>query len=283
MNVTYLGPFGSTFTHVAYEYFVQNFGAPAVSDRNYIPTARNGDVVSVVMTKSAWGALAVETLAQGRVTESLDALIALLRTGSVPAIVAGYKMPITFALMARKGMSIEQVAGIIGHQKSFGACKAKVGSLQVKTMEVPSNGEASRLVAEDESYQNWACLGPVANAQVYGLDVLIEGFEDEPAVTTFYLLAPGGVSGAVGKTNRAVLTFQVHNIPGALWLALTPLVLLGINMTQIHSVHIENGTYHFGVEVEMKRSALWRFRIARKLFSLCVTKNQIFGPFEVRD
>ncbi len=118
-------------------------------------------------------------------------------------------------------------------------------------------------------------------AEKYGLKVLAEAFEDQEAVTTFFLIAPKEHKVAIGKKNRALIVYKVLHKPGSLVDSLIPFKTEGLNMIQIHSVHAGNGVYHFAIEVEVKENEMGQWQKAMKDFERCVEKHFTFGPFEV--
>ena len=77
-------------------------------------------------------------------------------------------------------------------------------------MSVASNGEAARLVAEQEDYIVCAALGPKSASNKYSLNILNEAFEDQEAITTFFLIAPKKHKVAVG--NRELMQSEQANL-----------------------------------------------------------------------
>jgi prephenate dehydratase len=289
-KVTFLGPVGATFSHDAYGLLAKLYGATeAVSEgerANCIPASSNGEVLKLILEHGGYGAIAMETLAEGRVAEPLESFIDLLKlfkkTCECPLQVIGaVRMKLHFYLMTRKGSSFDTLQGIIAHGKSLGACKGKVALTKLQTKEVKSNGEAARLVAESDEYATWAALGPRSAEEKYGLQILDEAFEDGEAVTTFFLLGQKEHKVSVGKENRALIVFAAPHKPGGLVRSLIPFEEEGLNLIQIHSVHVGNHTYNFAIEVEVGESQLQSFERAMKSFGDHVEEFISFGPFEV--
>jgi len=289
-KITFLGPVGATFSHDAYDVLAGIYGAPKAiiegERANCIPASSNGEVLKLILEHGGYGAIAMETLAEGRVAEPLESFIDLLKlfkkTDKCPLQVIGaVKMRLHFCRMARKGVSPDSLRGIIAHGKSLGACKGKVALTRLETKEVKSNGEAARLVAESDEYAAWAALGPKFAAERYGLQILDEAFEDGEAVTTFFLLGPKEHKVSVGRENRALIVFAAPHKPGGLVRSLIPFEEEGLNLIQIHSVHVGNHTYNFAIEVEVKEDQLGSFEKAMKSFGDHVEEFITFGPFGV--
>ena len=77
-NVTFLGPVGATFSHDAYDVLAGIFGSPMSSEAICIPAPANGEILNMIRRNGGYGAVAMETLAEGRVAELLESFIDLL-------------------------------------------------------------------------------------------------------------------------------------------------------------------------------------------------------------
>jgi prephenate dehydratase len=288
-NVTFLGPFGATFTHDAYNWLARRYGAPAATegeDGNYIPASANQNVLDLILNHGGYGALAMETRAGGKVAEPVATFIHLLKKfGSAQEcpfhIIAAVNMRLHFCLMVRPGTQLEQVEQIIAHPKAINACKEHVAGTQKPALEVSSNGEAARMIAEVETHQRSAALGPRSAASKYGLKILNEGFEDDEAVTTFFLLGPKEHKVAVCENRRMLIAFKLKDQPSALVKALTPLGEAGLNLKHVHDVYAGNGTYDFGTEMDVPDISDLSLEAALAAFAKTTERNLVFGPFEV--
>lgn len=284
-RVTFLGPKGATFSDVAYHRLAVEYGAPIGEDADYQTVATNHQVIDAIVQHGGFGAIAMETAAQGRVAEPLEAFIGLLGNydnSTRPfSVIRALKMKLSFCLMARAGVALSQVTGVVAHPKALGACKDNVSRLSIPTREATSNGEAARMVAQDSGFGTWAALGPVSAAEKFGLNVVADAYEDATAVTTFFLLGPNACGRVIGEKNRALIVFQTADAPGALVRALEPWEKRGLNLMQIHSVHVNKGTYDFAIEVEVEQNRISSFNEALREFERAVVKHITFGPFQV--
>lgn len=285
-NITFLGPVGATFSHDAYNVLAKMYGAPSATEQNCIPASTNGEVLKMICAHGGYGAIAMETLAEGRVAEPLESFIALLKTyedmSACPIrIVGAVKIKLHFCLMVRNDVDENAITAIVAHPKALGACKGNIEKIDKPTRDASSNGEAARLVAESAEYATCAALGPRSAAEKYGLKILNETFEDKEAITTFFLVAPAEHEVAVGKKNRALIVYKVPHQPGALVRSLLPFEAEGLNLIQIHSVHAGNHTYNFAIEIEVNEGELPAWQRAMQSFELCAEKHLVFGPFAV--
>ncbi len=285
-NITFLGPIGATFSHDAYDILAEIYDAPKVNAVNCQPAVSNGEILRLIQQHDGYGAIAIETLAEGRVAEPLESFIELLKTYSSMSecnfrVVGAIRLKLHFCLMVQPGISESEISRIVAHPKALGACKGRIANKALQTTDASSNGEAARLVAESDEYLSAAALGPKSASGKYGLKVLDEAFEDGEAVTTFFLIAPASHHVSVGKENRVLIVFKVPHSPGALVRSLLPFEQEGLNLIQIHSVHAGNHTYNFAIEIEIKENELESLNRAMVGFKAFVDSYLCFGPFEV--
>jgi prephenate dehydratase len=248
--------------------------------------AKNEEVLPMVIGHGGYGAIAMETRAQGRVDPPLNSFIELLMhfkgTEDCPVTVLGaVRMQINFSLMARPGKSMSELTKVLAHPKSVGACRDRLKRMGVQVTEANSNGEAAREVAQNPAFENAGALGPSIAATKYDLSVLAESFEDQLAVTTFFLLGPRSHQPPVlGNAGRSLIAFRTEHMPGALVDVLTPFKTAGLNLMQIHSLYTSNGEYDFAIEVEVnenQRDAHDQAILKAKSMARCI----VFGPFPV--
>jgi len=285
-KVTFLGPVGATFSHKAYDILSGIYGTPPAipsgDGANCIPAPVNEDVLKMIGEHGGYGALAMETLASGRVAEPLEAFMRLLQSYSdISAcpfrIVGATKLKIRFEFMCRPDADPKALRRAIAHAKALDACQEQIASWSFKPEIATTNGEAARLVAESPEHADCAAIGPESAAKKYGLKIFDKGF----GLTTFFLIAPAVHRVAVGKENRILIVFKVPHRPGAYIRALIPFEQAGLNLIQVHSMHVGNHTYDFVIELEAKQEELPALEQAMKGFREQVTSHLAFGPFEV--
>ncbi len=287
MKITFLKPAGLTFTNIAYDILAERYGAPTSKDGDaeLVLADNNESVLQTLLTHGQYGAIAMETKAEGRVDPPTNSFIDLLKTfdhKTCPVQVIGtLRMKINFALMANPGVSLQQIRGIVTHRKSIGACCGNIAKLGVPTEEVDSNGLGAELVASDERYFFSATLAPIEASVALGLNVLNPAFEDKEAVTTFYLLGPRKHPVFEGESKRAFMVFRLAHASGTLVHALFPFRTAGINLRMIHSLPIagEEG-YDFAIELEWGQDNT-KFADAFDDARRHMERHILFGPFPV--
>lgn len=289
-SITFLGPAGTTFSHDAYVKLASMYRAPTILPdlSNCSPASNNGEILSKIIDHGGYGAVAMETVAEGRVDQTLESFIDLLskfpKTTSSPiGILGAVKLGLTFCLMGRPGITTNKAHGIISHPKSLGACANRIKKTGLATATANSNGEAARLVAHSQEYANFLAIGPRSAAQSYNLEVIESGFEDSLAHTTFFLIGPRQDRVHIGNLIRCLIVFEIPHVPGGLLKTLEILAGHNLNMIQIHSMHVGNRTYHFAVETEGHLNTLGATNQALKEIAESTPKCLTFGPFQVKE
>lgn len=283
-NVTVLGNFGETFSADAWPILAAEFSIPRYVDKKCIPAFVNKDILGMTTKHGGYGVIALETLCDGNVVESVDSFIPLLSkydsTEKCPIkIIGGIAMTLNICLLVRKGMSKADIKGVVAHKAALRACKDRITT--VPTIEVAHNGEASRLVATEDQYQEYAALGPCSASETFGLRIAEENFEAEKAITTFALIGPKDIETPEGDLNQGFVIFSIKNSPGSLISVLELFSRENLNMTSIRSSHIIGETYHHIMSYKFFRGQIPNFNKAIKMLANRTTSHLVFGPFPV--
>lgn len=191
----------------------------------------------------------IENSVAGAVTVTLDDLAA----GDNLLITAELQLPIAFALLARPGTALTDVATVGGHPQAEGQCRRWLAEHLPDAAWVPtaSNAEAARQAADRKID---AALAGAFAADRYGLTVLAPDVHDRAdAVTRFVAVRPsGGLPAATGADRTSVAAYLTADRPGALLTILTEFAVRGVNLTRIQSRPTGNGlgSYYFFIDCE---------------------------------
>jgi prephenate dehydratase len=227
MSVTtgFLGPAG-TFTEEAVRRFAPDAQAvPYASEREAILAVAQGAVEQAVVP--------IENSLEGGVTATLDTLAG----EPLPVTIAGeVVLSISHCLIGREG---HEISTVISHPQALGQCRRFLGEQlpSVEQVAATSTAEAVRTVAQGRA--GLAAIGSRAGAELYGLDVLREGIEDDPGnQTRFVVIAHEDAEPVAGSGDwKTTLVFQGagDDSPGWLVRCLSELAFRGINLTKIES------------------------------------------------
>lgn len=220
MCIAYLGPEG-TFTEEA---TLKHFGQ-AVATK---PVESIDQVFREVEAGHVrYGVVPIENSTEGVITHTLDMFMQ-----SELRVCGEISLRVRQNLMGNV-VDLSEVKRVYSHQQSLAQCRDWLNTHLPHAERIPvsSNGEASRLCAEDPESLS---IGPKQAAKIYGLKVLHASIEDNASNTTRFLVIGDQVVGASGR-DKTALMISTPNRPGSLFHILKPLAEHGVDMTRIES------------------------------------------------
>ncbi len=219
LRIAYLGP-EATFTHQAAR---SKFGASV----KYAPQGSIGDVFEAVTRGNAdYGVVPVENSWEGAVNHTLDMFIE-----SDVQVCAQVLLRIEHHLLSSS--SREKITKIYSHPQAFAQTRnwLQRNLPGVECVEVSSTTRAAECAAREAGAA--AVAGKLAG-ELLGLNILDSSIQDSADNTTRFLVIGMRPSPATGS-DRTSLLFSVAHEPGALYRALEPFHLQGINIGKIES------------------------------------------------
>src|SRR3954451_5040591 len=239
----YLGPEG-TFCESALR------SLPAADRAEHLPCVSVADALDAVRRGDAGGAVVpLENSVEGSVAETLDELA----TGEPLQIVREVLLPVSFALMARAGTTLTDIATVttMPHAEAQVRGWLRRELPRARFIAAPSTADGARAVAE--GLADAAVAAPIA-AERYRLATLADDIADRPgAVTRFVLVAKPGPPPPPSSADRTtVMAFIRDDHPGALLELLTEFAVRGVNLTRIESrpTGVGLGRYYFSIDAE---------------------------------
>jgi prephenate dehydratase len=247
MRVGFLGPPG-TFTEEA---LLTLFGPGAGVEG--VPYSTVADCFDAVASGEVPEALVpIENSIEGSVNQTLDQL-AFGPQGLV--IRAEAIHPIRQHLIARHGVGIAQIQRIVTHPMVPAQCSGFLRRVlpNVEIAAATSTSEAVRLVCASTD-EDWAAIGPLRAADIYGAEVLAADIEDNPHNSTRFVLIgtePVASTGP-GRFRTSIICMLTRDRPGALLAILQEFALRAVNLTKLESRPAKTGLgrYMFFIDIE---------------------------------
>ena len=178
--VSYLGPEG-TYTQEACGRFFENKGT-------YVPYSTVDEAVkALVAGQSRYAVIPQENTIGGAVTDYVDTLIS---TDGV-SVVGEVELPINQNLLVYPGAELKDVKTVYSHKQGLTQGRAWLSENlpDAEIVEVSSTAEGAKTVAEKQD-PAFAAIASAASAEVYGLEILAQGIQNNKAnVTRFYVLS----------------------------------------------------------------------------------------------
>jgi prephenate dehydratase len=171
----------------------------------------------------------IENSLHGRVAD-----IHFLLPESGLTITAEHFMPIRYTLMGLPGGGAVREA--MSHPQALGQCRRWLRGRGIRPVAYPDTAGAAARVAE-LGEASVAAIAPRLAAQLYGLEIIEDGLEDEAHNTTrFVVLEKEGTLPEPGQGPMMTsFIFAVKNVPAALYKALGGFATNGVNMTKLES------------------------------------------------
>lgn len=247
MRYTYLGPSG-TFTEAAL------LTVPGALDAARVPATSVPDALERLRNGEADAAMVpIENSVEGGVTATLDAIAA---GGADLRIIREVLVPITFVLVARPGVSLEDIRTVSTHTHAWAQVRAWAAANLRGVDYVPGSSTAAAalgLLHKNPGYQAAVCSPTVAQ-QHPGLEVLAHNIGDNKnAVTRFVLVARNTQAPEPTGADKTTLVIPLpQDRPGALLDLLEQFSTRGINLSRIESRPTGEflGSYFFSIDID---------------------------------
>lgn len=242
----FLGPEG-TFTEAAL------MQVPGAADATRVPASNVNAALDQVRSGSADAAMVpIENSVEGGVTATLDAIA----TGQELRIIREVLVPISFVLVARPGVRLEDVRRVSTHGHAWAQCRLWMDQNIPRAEYVPGSSTAAAALGllEDQGHYDAAICAPLVAEENPGLEVLAENIGDNPgAVTRFVLVSrPGTLPAPTGADKTTLVVPLPEDRPGALMEILDQLASRGVNLSRIESRPTGQylGHYFFSIDAE---------------------------------
>lgn len=242
----FLGPEG-TFTEAAL------MQVPGALEAKRVPASNVNAALDQVRDGRADAAMVpIENSVEGGVTATLDAIA----TGAELRIIREVLVPISFVLVAKAGIRLENVRRVSTHGHAWAQCRQWVDANIPAAEYVPGSSTAAAAMGllDDDCHYDAAICSPLVAVDQPGLSVLAESIGDNPgAVTRFILVSrPGPLPERTGADKTTVVVPLPEDRPGALMEILDQFASRAVNLSRIESRPTGQylGHYFFSIDAD---------------------------------
>ncbi len=220
-------------------------------------------ILMVEEDKAAFAMIPLENSTAGRVEE-----IYRLLPKTHLQIVAEHFEPVNHCLLALPGVTLAEIKTVSSHPQALAQCFHRLNDLNIKAIAATDTALSAKQLAAhkeglaaDSSIRQHGAIASTLAADLYGLDVVAENFQDVSGNTTrFIVLAKNTVKDQASAISEAFdsqkeyitsVLFTVRHMPAALYKALGGFATNGVNMIKLES-YMDGGTMeasHFHIDL----------------------------------
>jgi prephenate dehydratase len=183
---------------------------------------------AVTSRRCDFGLIPIENSLAGSIHQNYDLLLQ-----NALYIVGEYFLRVRHCLIGFPGVNKSEIKRVISHPQALGQCAGHLRALGVKTEPVYDTAGSVKILKASGDYY-CAAIASQKAAEIYGMQILEEGIEDNPEnFTRFLAIAPVPVTPS-GEAKTSIV-FILKNQPGALFKALSVFALREIDLTKIES------------------------------------------------
>jgi len=199
-------------------------------DADTVPQESFEDVFEAVrIARASHGILPIENSVGGSIHRNYD----LLLEHDLP-IVAETELAVVHNLLALPGTPKEAIKRVFSHPQALAQCERYVRSLPGVEMVATYDTAGSARLIRDGGLTDTAAIASARAAEVFGLEILEAGIQDySDNITRFILISREPEP--LGPPDKTTIAFAVHNVPGALFKALSVFALRDIDLTKLES------------------------------------------------
>lgn len=170
-------------------------------------------------------------------------------------IIGEYFLRVRHCLIANPGVRREDLRTAISHPQALGQCAAYLRALQIKPEPAYDTAGSVKMLKESGA-RDVAAIASRRAAELYGLEILQEGIEDNPENFTRFLavgreaVIPAGDPPSEGVAKTSIV-FTLKNVPGALFKAMSVFALRDIDLTKIESRPLQGKPWEYLFYVDL--------------------------------
>lgn len=244
VKVGFLGPKG-TFSQQALVAFMGNNNFEGVEFTS-IPS-----ILQAVAQNTVGEAIVpMENSIEGGINATID----MLSAESCLYIKNEFILHVEQNLLSLAGTSINNITRVLSHPQPIGQCSKYINNILGNAVISFTSSTAAAAAEVRSGVNGLAAIGPKLAGDIYGLEILASGIQDDDNNFTRFVIVSKSDSPRTGKDKTSIV-FSTDDKPGSLYRVLDILNLWDINMMRIESRPAKNmlGRYIFFVDIEGHR------------------------------
>jgi prephenate dehydratase len=168
-------------------------------------------------------------------------------------IVGEYLLRVRHCLIAMPGVKREDVKKAISHPQALGQCAGYLRSHGIKAEQVYDTAGSVKMLKESGA-RDMAAIASRRAAELYGMQILEEGIEDNPENYTRFLAIQKETVIPEGEAKTSIV-FTLKNVPGSLFKAMSVFALRDLDLTKIESRPLQGKPWEYLFYIDFIGSA----------------------------
>ena len=168
-------------------------------------------------------------------------------------IVGEYFLRVRHCLIANPGVKKEDIKKAISHPQALGQCAAYLRNLGIKPETVYDTAGSVKMLKESGA-RDVAAIASRRAAEIYGMEILEEGIEDNQENFTRFLAVQREATTPESDAKTSIV-FSLKNVPGSLFKAMSVFALRDIDLTKIESRPLQGKPWEYLFYIDFIGSA----------------------------
>lgn len=230
MKIAFQGEHGAYSEQAVFDYF---------GDVETLP-CETFDLVfdSVTSGKADRGLIPIENSLAGSIHQNYDLL---LRHNL--HIIGEYLLRVRHCLITMPDVKKEEIKKAISHPQALGQCANYLRNLGIRPESVYDTAGSVKMLKESGA-QDTAAIASKRAAELYGMQIVEEGIEDNAENFTRFLIIQREAS-VPKKEAKTSIVFTLKNQPGSLFKAMSVFALRDIDLTKIESRPLQGKPWEY--------------------------------------
>jgi prephenate dehydratase len=220
MKIAFQGEPGAYSEQAVFNYFGQVDTFPCESFDALFEAVNSGKCDS--------GLIPIENSLAGSIHQNYDLLLR-----NQLHINGEHLLRVRHCLIANPGVKKADIKKAISHPQALGQCAGYLRSHGIQAEQVYDTAGSVKMIKESGA-KDTAAIASRRAAELYGMQILEEGIEDNPENYTRFLAISHNIIKPEGEAKTSIV-FTLKNVPGALFKALSVFALRDIDLTKIES------------------------------------------------
>ncbi|MFC1940658.1 prephenate dehydratase [Chloroflexota bacterium] len=221
LTVAFQGEIGAYSEEAAFHFFGSSIQVkPCESLDDVFKTVEKGE--------AQFGIVPIENSLEGSISRSYDLLL-----DSSLRVCGETELRVIHCLIANPVTRLDLIKRVYSHPQALGQCQAFLRHLGCELVPTYDTAGSVKMIKE-KGITDGAAIASKRAAEVYGMQIINRGIEDNPNnFTRFFILAKQD-SPPLGNDKTSIV-FSVKHRPGSLYDSLRELASKNINLTKIES------------------------------------------------